>query len=65
LSELKFSGINLKQLLLIPNGNSSGGEIIDIQTKEDFYQCTRLSSKVIKGIKNGECFREVDVFMLP
>ena len=47
-------------MTIFSNGNSSGGEIIEIQTKEGFYQTTKLASKVVMGIKNGECFREVD-----
>ena len=47
-------------LTVFSNGNSSGGEIIEIHTKEGFYQCTSLTNKTIKGIKNGKCFREVD-----
>jgi len=42
------------------DGRRSGGEIIEINTKEDFYQCNRLDSKTIRGIKNGECFLEVN-----
>lgn len=42
------------------NGNSSGGELIEIQTKDDFYQCTRNNSKVIIGVRNGKCNREID-----
>lgn len=47
-------------MTIFSNGNSSGGEIIEIQTKEGFYQTTKLPAKVVMGIKNGECFREVD-----
>lgn len=54
-----YSG-KVKLITVFPNGNSSGGEIIDIQTKGNSYHCTGISSKIIKGIKNGECFREVD-----
>jgi len=38
-------------ITVFPNGNSSGGELIEIQTKEAFYQCTILSIKAIRGIK--------------
>ena len=54
-----YSG-KVKLITAFPNGNSSGGELIEIQTKEGFYQCTNHSTKVIKGIKNGECYREID-----
>ena len=54
-----YSGeVNL--MTVFSDGRTSGGEIIEIQTKENFYQCTGIASKTIKGIKNGECFREVD-----
>lgn len=42
------------------NGNSSGGEIIEIQTRDNFYKCIRQKSKVVMGVQNGECFREID-----
>ncbi|HEX9251130.1 MAG TPA: hypothetical protein VF870_02760 [Ignavibacteriaceae bacterium] len=37
-------------------------EIIEIQTKEDFYQSSNISggNKSVKGIQNGECFIEID-----
>jgi len=54
-----FSG-KVHLMTVFSNGQSSGGEVIEIQTKEGYYQCTKLSSKAIMGIKNGECFREVD-----
>jgi hypothetical protein len=47
-------------MTVFSDGRSSGGEVIEIQTKEGFYQCTRLASKTIVGIKNREYFREVD-----
>jgi hypothetical protein len=47
-------------MTIFSDGRTSGGEIIEIQTKENFYQCTGISSKIIKGIKNDACFREVD-----
>jgi hypothetical protein len=42
-------------------------EIIEIQTKEGFYQRTYFlgNHKIVCGIKNGDCFREVDGNMNP
>ncbi|HCU21287.1 MAG: hypothetical protein A2X03_13005 [Bacteroidetes bacterium GWA2_40_15] len=43
-----------------PGNRNSGGEIIEIQTKENFYQYSRIAAKTIRGIKKGECFQTVD-----
>jgi hypothetical protein len=52
-----YSGkVNL--MTVWPNGSTSGGEVIEIQTKENFYRCTNITSKVSRGIKNGEYFLE-------
>jgi hypothetical protein len=43
------------------SGNrSSGGETIEIKTKDGFYRNTRPAEKTVRGVKNGECFMEVD-----
>lgn len=47
-------------MTVFPGNRNSGGEIIEIQTKDNFYQDTRIATKTIQGIKNGKCFREVD-----
>jgi hypothetical protein len=43
------------------NGNSSD-EIIEIQTKENFYKSSYTSAdlKFTRGIKNGKCFQEIN-----
>jgi hypothetical protein len=46
-------------LTVFADGRFSGGEIIEIGTKDNYYQCTSIVNKTIKGIKNGVYFREV------
>jgi hypothetical protein len=43
------------------NGNNSD-EIIEIQTKENFYQSSLSSGdmKFTRGVKNGKCFQEIN-----
>ncbi len=45
---------------IFSDGNAYGGEIIEIQTKEDYYKATGISNMTIKGIKSGVIFREVN-----
>ena len=42
------------------SNRNSGGETIEIRTKDGFYQNTIPASKAIRGIRNGECFLQVD-----
>jgi hypothetical protein len=42
------------------NGSNSGGEIIELQTKENYYRCNNVASRTIRGIKNNECFLEIE-----
>jgi Family of unknown function (DUF6503) len=45
------------------NGQIYSDQIIEIQTKEGFYKCTSTffgKLKTVTGIKNGQCFMEVD-----
>jgi hypothetical protein len=44
-------------------GNIDADEIIEIQTRENFYRCTSVFStgnRIVKGIKNGVYFREIN-----
>lgn len=45
---------------IFSDGNAYGGEIIEIQTKEDYYKATGIANMTVKGIKNGVIFREVN-----
>jgi hypothetical protein len=42
------------------DNRNSGGETIEINTIDGFYQNTRPSEKTIRGIKNDKCFLEVE-----
>ena len=54
-----YSGkVNL--MTAFPGNQNSGGETIEIKTKDGFYQCDIPATKTIKGIKNGECYLQVD-----
>ena len=47
--------------IMLPEGKV-WDEKIEIRTKEGFYKCTSLNGdeKVVKGIENGKCFREIN-----
>ena len=54
-----YSGkVNL--MTAFPGNRDSGGATIEIKTKDGFYLWTTPAEKTIRGIKNGECFLEVD-----
>jgi len=46
---------------VFPNNDIPFEQIIEIQTKEGFYQCSTISGDTtqIMGIQNGECFTEI------
>ena len=45
---------------IFSDGNAYGGEIIEVQTKENYYKATGITNMTIKGIQNGVIFREVN-----
>ena len=50
------------RLLYISAEGSVSDEKIEIRTGDGFYKCTSLNrdQKVVKGIENGKCFREIN-----
>lgn len=47
-------------LMTVFTNRNSGGEAIEINTKEGYYNDIVHATKTIRGIKDGECFLEVN-----
>ena len=43
-----------------PGNGNSGGEIIEVNTRDNYYKNTKLPSNIVRGIKDGKCFLVTD-----